>query len=156
MKVVATRERPGANLVINCDDYAHQEGSICSRQPAREQQSEPILSGYSYSAPGSDDPSASYTLTEQPHPVAEQSGGENETYKGQDETFGSRTPMSTEVQHEPSAETDQTEAGHNEQHSGPNQPEEGEHSTGFDEQPKGSEEEAQKQGSGPYQTIRKS
>ena len=32
VKVVATRERPGANLVINCDDSAGQENSICSRQ----------------------------------------------------------------------------------------------------------------------------
>lgn len=34
VKVVATRERPGANLVINCDDYTGQGQTICSRQSA--------------------------------------------------------------------------------------------------------------------------
>lgn len=32
VKVVATREYPGANLVINCDDYSAQENSLCTRQ----------------------------------------------------------------------------------------------------------------------------
>ena len=31
VKVVATRERPGANLVINCEDYASRDSSICSK-----------------------------------------------------------------------------------------------------------------------------
>lgn len=31
VKVVATRERPGANLVINCDEYSGQESTICGR-----------------------------------------------------------------------------------------------------------------------------
>ena len=34
VKVVATRERPGANLVINCDDYVGQHSSICNKQVA--------------------------------------------------------------------------------------------------------------------------
>lgn len=32
VKVVATREYPGANLIINCDDYSVQENSLCTRQ----------------------------------------------------------------------------------------------------------------------------
>lgn len=32
VKVVATRDRPGANLVINCDDYTHVGSSICAQQ----------------------------------------------------------------------------------------------------------------------------
>lgn len=32
VKVVATRERPGANLVINCDDVTHAATSICAQQ----------------------------------------------------------------------------------------------------------------------------
>jgi hypothetical protein len=31
VKVVATRERPGANLVINCDEYTSQDNSICNK-----------------------------------------------------------------------------------------------------------------------------
>lgn len=30
VRVVATRERPGANLVINCDDYNGHSGTICA------------------------------------------------------------------------------------------------------------------------------
>lgn len=35
VRVVATREHPGANLVINCDEHSDQDNSICSRQPTQ-------------------------------------------------------------------------------------------------------------------------
>lgn len=35
---MATRERPGANLVINCDDYTNQDNSICQKQQLQSQQ----------------------------------------------------------------------------------------------------------------------
>lgn len=37
VKVVATRERPGANLLINCEEYSNQGNSICSRQQRHHQ-----------------------------------------------------------------------------------------------------------------------
>lgn len=33
VKVVATREYPGANLIINCEDYANQDYTICAKIP---------------------------------------------------------------------------------------------------------------------------
>lgn len=35
--MVATRERPGANLVINCDEYSGRENSICGRHRASQE-----------------------------------------------------------------------------------------------------------------------
>lgn len=35
VRVVASREHPGANLVINCDEYSNQDNSICPRQPTQ-------------------------------------------------------------------------------------------------------------------------
>jgi hypothetical protein len=49
VKVVATRERPGANLVINCDEYTSYESSICNRHLASHEvayQPQPIAHGH--------------------------------------------------------------------------------------------------------------
>ena len=70
VKVVATRERPGANLVINCDDYSGQEGSsICKRNTGNSGSAYHPVARYVYVPSTSDQPTSGddATLAGEPH-----------------------------------------------------------------------------------------
>lgn len=97
VKVVATRERPGANLVINCEEYAGQENNICSKQnqlyftPINHQTS------YSYPERAAESPSADYNhqgnseiANEQPHIPHEPSNNGQRSDESQPETYAPR------------------------------------------------------------------
>lgn len=97
VKVVATRSYPGANLIINCEDYAGSENIVCTPRPEYRYASRQVVHHELQPVRDSEEPTSAGPVSEQPQIPSEIQAKPESTYSREESSEADGRGATVEV-----------------------------------------------------------